>query len=122
MAIHTIYLNNAANSDSFHRKLKSIQCNAALATGAIRGTSKGKLYEELGFESLQLRCWYRKLCYFCKISEEKTPNYFLRLTPKESTRYAVTKDIPQCRTNYEYSKKRFLPTTMKEWNVLDSDI
>ena len=47
-----------AYSLSFHQKLESIQCNAALAlTGAtrIRGSSREKLYQELGLESLQLR-------------------------------------------------------------------
>ena len=47
----------------FRGKLESIQYNAALTiTGAIRGTSKEKLYQELGFESLQQRLWYRILC------------------------------------------------------------
>ena len=33
--------------------MESIQCNAALAiTDAIRGTSREKLYQELGLESL----------------------------------------------------------------------
>ena len=45
---------------SFYQRLESIQYNACLAiTGAMRGTSKEKLYQELGLESLQLRCWYR---------------------------------------------------------------
>ena len=52
-------------NSSFHEKLESIQYNASLAiTGAIRGTSMEKLYNELGFESLHARRWYRKLCYF----------------------------------------------------------
>ena len=38
---------------SFHRKLESIQCNAALAlTGTISGRSREKLYQGLGLESL----------------------------------------------------------------------
>ena len=38
---------------SFHQKLESIQYNAALAlTRAIRGSSREKLYQELGLESL----------------------------------------------------------------------
>ena len=50
---------------SFHQKLESIQYNAALVlTRAIRGSSREKLYQELGLESLQLRRWYRKLCCF----------------------------------------------------------
>ena len=41
---------------SFHQKLESNACLAI--TGAIRSTSKEKLYQELGLESLQLRRWY----------------------------------------------------------------
>ena len=48
---------------SFQQKVESIQYNTAVAiTGAIRGTSKEKLFEELGLESLQHRRWYRKIC------------------------------------------------------------
>ena len=58
---------------SFHSKLESIQYNATLAiTGAIRETSKEKLYQELGLESLHQRRWYRKLCYFYKIFKEQS--------------------------------------------------
>ena len=49
----------------FHEKLELIQYDACLAlTGAIRGSSKEKIYQELGFESLRVRRWYRKLCLF----------------------------------------------------------
>ena len=51
-----------AYNASFHQKLDSIQYNAALAiTGAIRGTSKEELYDELGLETLEKRRWYRLL-------------------------------------------------------------
>ena len=54
-------------NSSFREKLESIQYNACLAlTGAIRGSSKEKLYQELGFESLRIRRWYRKLRLFTK--------------------------------------------------------
>ena len=50
---------------SFHQKLKSIQYKATLAlTRAIGGSSKEKLYQELGLQFLQLLRWYRKLCCF----------------------------------------------------------
>ena len=40
-----------------------VQYNAALAiTGAIKGTSQQKIYNELGFESLRFRRWFRRLC------------------------------------------------------------
>ena len=45
-------------NNSFHQKLESIQYNAALAiTGAIRGSSREKLYQELDLESLKQRWW-----------------------------------------------------------------
>ena len=41
---------------SLANKVESVQYNAAVAiTGAMRGTSKEKLYQELGFESLKDR-------------------------------------------------------------------
>ena len=43
-----------AFNNSFHQKIESLQYNVALAiTGAIRGTSREKNYQELGLESLQ---------------------------------------------------------------------
>ena len=41
-------------NNTFHQKIESIQCNAALSiTGAIRGSSRENLYQELGLKSLQ---------------------------------------------------------------------
>ena len=61
-------------NESFQNKLESVQYNAALAiTGAIRGSSREKLYQELGFESLKSRRWYRKLCLFFKHKKNKHP-------------------------------------------------
>ena len=67
---------------SFHQKLESIQYNTALAlTGAIRGSSREKLYQKLGLESLQLRRWYRKLCCFYKTYNKQAPGYLTELIP-----------------------------------------
>ena len=38
---------------SFCKKIKSVQYVALVITGAIEGTSREKLYKELGLESLQ---------------------------------------------------------------------
>ena len=46
-----------AYNKSFHDFLELIQYNASLAiTGAIRGTFRDKLFQELGLESLEQRC------------------------------------------------------------------
>ena len=64
-----------AFNKSLHDNLESIQYNASLAiTGAIRGTSKEKLYQKLGFEFLQQRRWFRKLCTFYKIYKNRSPS------------------------------------------------
>ena len=44
-----------AFNESFQNKLKSVQYNTALTiTGAIRGSSREKLYQKVGLESLKL--------------------------------------------------------------------
>ena len=44
------------HNESFTNKIESVQYNAALAiTGAIKGTSRERLYQELGLESLSDR-------------------------------------------------------------------
>ena len=71
-----------ASNLSFLQKFESTQYNAALAlTRAIRGSSRKKLYQKLGLESLQLGLWYRKLCCFYKTHNEQTPGYLTELIP-----------------------------------------
>ena len=77
-----------AYNTSFHQNIESIQYNAALAiTGAVRGVCREKLYQELGFESLQQRRWYRKLCCLFKIIKRQSPSYLFQLVPSPNTRY-----------------------------------
>ena len=97
-----------AYNESFHQKLESIQYNAALAiTGAIRGTSRAKLYQELGLESLQKRRWYRKLC---KLSIRRAYN-------TRNIDY-----IPCFNTRHNFFRNSFFPSTLIEWNNLDINI
>ena len=61
-------------NNTFHQKIESRQYNAALAmTDVISGSSREKLYQELGLESLRQRRWYRKLFYFLKLTKNKSP-------------------------------------------------
>ena len=55
-------------NESFCNNLDELQYNAVLAiTGAIKGTSKLKIYEELGLESLKFRRWMHHLWVFIKL-------------------------------------------------------
>ena len=62
-------------NESFKEKLEAVQYNACLAiTGAIRGTSRERLYRELGLETLNNRRWSRKLFFFHKIIKGLSPH------------------------------------------------
>ena len=61
-----------------YNMIARVQYNAALAiTGAIKGTSQQKIYNELGFESLRFRRWFRRLCAFYKIKTTQLPSYMI---------------------------------------------
>ena len=53
------------NNASFKNKIENVQYRACIAmTGTIQGTSRERLYCELGLESLTDRLWIRKLVFF----------------------------------------------------------
>ena len=90
-------------NESFCEKIESVQYKATLAiTGTIQDTSRDKIYQELGLESLKSRTWYKLLVCMFKIMNEKAPNYLINLIPKyESTIRTRNNSIPssKCRTN-----------------------
>ena len=115
-------IHDQAYNLSFHQKLESTQYNAALAlTGAIRGSSREKLYQELGLESLQLRRWYRKLCCFYKIYNKQAPGYLTELIPTLNEAYQTrhVANIPYLSFKHNLFKNTFSPSTILEWSKLD---
>ena len=71
-----------AFNESFHAKLESLQYNATLAiTGAIKGSSTEKIYEELGLESLKSRRWYRKMSFLYKVLKSESASYLFNTIP-----------------------------------------
>ena len=74
------------NNGSFKSKIESIQYKACIAiTGAIQGTSRERLYRELGLESLSDRCWFQKLRVFYKIVRGLSPPYLTKYVNLRST-------------------------------------
>ena len=111
------------NNSSLSDKIESVKYNAVLAiAGAIRGTSKEKLYQELGLESLKNRRWLRRMSYLYKIVPTKFPPYLYDLIPplQRSHRYPSCFKTLRCWT--EFLRNSFIPFTVNEWNKLDSDI
>ena len=48
---------------------------------------KETIYQELGFESLQQRRWYRKLHCLFKIIKNRSPSHLFQLVPSSNNRY-----------------------------------
>ena len=100
----------------FHQKLESIQYNAALAiAGAIRGSSREKLYQELGLESTKQRRWLRKLCYFFKIIKSQSPKHLFDKIPATRTEYRIRNNIgniPRFNVKHNFFKNSFFPSTV----------
>ena len=66
---------------SFCEKLKSVQYKGTLPiTEAIQGTSREKIYQELGLESLKSRRWYKCLSSRFKIIKDEHQILRIKLT------------------------------------------
>ena len=99
--------------ESFHQKLESIQNNPALAiTGAIRGTSREKFFQELGLESLQKRRWYRQLCSFLKTFKGQSLDYLSKILPRRAYNIRNADYISCFNTKYNFFKNSFFRSTL----------
>jgi ribonuclease P/MRP protein subunit RPP40 len=104
--------------------IERVQYKAALiVSGCWQGTSREKLYDELGWESLNDRRWARRMTIFYKINNGLAPSYLSQHVPQ---RNEITCNLrnrvdstPFIRTDrYENS---FYPYTIKAWKNLDNE-
>ena len=106
-------------------KLESVQYLAALAvSGTWRGTSKERLYEELSWESLSDRRWYRRLVLLYKFSNNTTPDYTCLPIPALHLSNYSLRTQPSAGQIWrtEKFKSSFYPNSLLEWNRLDPEI
>ena len=69
-------------------RIESAQYDAASGiTGTIRGTSKETLYQELGFETMKEKRWFRRLCSFYKMLSNQAPAYPYSLLSPSNRHY-----------------------------------
>ena len=112
---HGGVLYDQAFSNSFQEKLDSIQYNVCLPlTGAIRGTTKEKFYQEMGLESLRDRRWWRKFYLFYKVLENENSKYFFSLGTIRRSFYSTQNihNIPFLNTKHKFFKNSFFPSTI----------
>ena len=107
-------------------KLESVQYSAARAvTGTWKGTSREKLYIELGWESLSSRRWSRHLTLFYKIMNNLTPLYTKEPIPQpHQSNYCLRNQgvVGRMRARTEQFQSGFYPNCISEWNKLDPEI
>ena len=120
-----ILYDNPGNNH-FVQRIESIQYNAALAiTGCIRGTSREKLYSELGLESLFDRRYCRRLCFFYKIVNGYGPTYLSKYLPERriiSYAFRHRQPVESFRFRTERFRNSFFPFCLTQWNKLDCHI
>ena len=117
--------NNETFNQTFNQKIESVQYNTALAiTGAIKGTSRERLYQELCLESMKDRRWYRRLTYFYNIVNGNNQNTLKSICHPNNILIImneVTYFIYLFHTEY-YKNSFFLPFCVNEWKKLDPSI
>ena len=110
----------------FTQKLEQTQYCAALAvTGAWRGTSREGLYNELGWETLYHRRWYRRLCHIYNLIKSRSPNCLFTEVPPEpniSFNLRNTRNYDQNFTRTARYANTYFQNAPFEWNLLDNDI
>ena len=118
--------NDPQMSRDITKRLEQTEYSATLAiTGAWRGTSRQRLYEELGWESLHDRRWFRRLCHFFKLRKSQHLGYLYEVIPDVrevpySLRHVNEYDpiiLKTVRLSHTY-----FHNVLVEWNALDNDI
>ena len=122
-------MNNFDCSQTPHylmKLLESTQYQAALAvSGAWKGSSREKNYEELGWEALDHRRMFRRLTQFYKIMKGLTPEY-LKI-PALSLRSHLfgchpSNDLRDITSKTQRYKNSFFPDSVSLWNDLGPEL
>ena len=107
-------------------QIERVQYQAALAvTGTWKGTSLNKIYDELGWEPLSKRRWFRRLVQFFKIQNNLTPQYLKTPVPTPRTHLYGTRtgnDIPNMKCNKNLYTSSFYPNAVKIWNDVGPEL
>ena len=102
-----------------------VQYKAALITsGCWKGTSRERLYDELGWESLSDRRWVRRLTLFYKIKNGLTPSYLsehITINSNSNINFRNKIIVPPFARTERYANS-FFPYSIKIWNNLDISV
>ena len=114
-------------SDDECKVLENIQRQFCLIiTGAYKKTKSSSLLTECGLESLRSRRKKKKLQVMYKIQNGHAPEYLSLLCPpnrdkKSEYKLRAGHNIQQIKTKKTYFYTSFFPSTIREWNNLNTD-
>ena len=105
-------------------KIERVQFQAAVAvTGTWKTTSRNRIYDELGWETLSQRRWYRRLVQFFKIVKDPTSPDYLKgpIPPPHTHRLGLRSgnEFPLMGGRIDQYKNSFYPQALQSWNSLD---
>ena len=119
---------NKPHKGSFIEKIERVKYNVCLViTDAFKGTSRERLYQQLGLQSLKNRKWHRKPCFFYKIVKGLSPKYltlYLQLhnNPIYQTRSTAKNIVRQAASRIVNFNNTFFTRCSQEWSNLSDDI
>ena len=120
------HIHNISPLNVHMNKIESVQYQAARAiTGTWQGTSRDKLYKELGFESLSDRRSLYRLIQLFKIKHNITPEYLnSKLPPLSITNdpTANPKSFNEIIARTQRYKNTFFPNAITTWNNIIANI
>ena len=110
----------------FTQALEQTQHSAALAvTGTWRGSSRQRLYNKLGWESLYDRGWYPRLCHFFVVKKQRASQCLITEIPNERQLTYNPRNPRVCDQNIGRTN-RFANTcfqnALMELNKLDNEV
>ena len=115
-------------NESFKRKLEAVQYNASLfITSAKTGTSRERLYHDIGLEFLSDGKWSRKFFFFHKVVKRFSTWYLQEILschnePSYETRSKSVNNIEQVRARVNTFESSYFPHCTKVWFKLSEDI
>ena len=111
-------------TDREANELEEIQIRAArIITGAKRGTSHRLLYEDLQWETLQMRRNKHKNFMMYQIKNKQVPETLTDLLPQSTAQrhghnIRSKENITQIKTKTSQTQNSFFPSSIKSWNEL----
>jgi hypothetical protein len=112
-----------------HELIEDVQKRAGrIVSGAIRGTSRQLIYDELDWDSLEERRKKNKLLFAYKMVNNHLPNYLLTLLPDRGAERAPNYNLRnshlftpvRCRTETYHTS--LIPASVRAWNEADNTL